>query len=176
MLSQPARVLQKIPFTLTALTLIAGCAGQQIDDGAAIHRSTLPTVRDSHTAGDASLGTTVARIAARQTGTPYRYGGSTTSGFDCSGLVHYAYAQAGVSLPRTTAALWRYAQPVARPELRPGDILFFDIDGKVSHVGLYLGGERFVHAPSSGRVVTIARLDSDFYRQAFIRAGRPWKP
>lgn len=109
----------------------------------------------------------------RQVGVPYRYGGNTASGFDCSGLVHYAYANAGRRVPRTTADLWRQARPVGAENLEVGDILFFDIEGKVGHVGLYLGERRFVHAPASGREVTIEDLDSAFYRQAFVRGGRP---
>jgi cell wall-associated NlpC family hydrolase len=109
----------------------------------------------------------------RQVGVPYRYGGNTTGGFDCSGLVQYAYASAGKRLPRTTADLWRHTHPVPGEDLEVGDVLFFDIEGKVAHVGLYLGQRRFVHAPASGREVTIEDLDSAFYRQAFIRGGRP---
>ena len=120
-----------------------------------------------------SVGEQAAYIASRQVGVPYRYGGSGRSGFDCSGLVYYAYGQLGVSLPRTTAALWTSLDPVADAAIRVGDVLFFDIDGKASHVGMYLGEGRFVHAPSSGRHVTVARLDRGFYREAFIRAGRP---
>lgn len=104
---------------------------------------------------------------------PYRYGGNGRKGFDCSGLVHYAYAKAGKQVPRTTATLWRAMQPVGEHDLRVGDVLFFDIAGKVSHVGMYIGKRRFVHAPSTGREVTIAELDSDFYEQAFLRGGRP---
>jgi cell wall-associated NlpC family hydrolase len=109
----------------------------------------------------------------RQVGVPYRYGGSTASGFDCSGLVQYAYANAGRRVPRTTADLWRQIRPVHAENLEVGDILFFDIEGKIGHVGLYLGERRFVHAPASGREVTIEDLDSAFYRQAFVRGGRP---
>jgi cell wall-associated NlpC family hydrolase len=112
-------------------------------------------------------------VAVRQVGVPYRYGGSTTDGFDCSGLVQFAYARAGKSIPRTTADQWRRLSPVAGNDLRVGDLLFFRIDGRISHVGLYLGRGRFVHAPSSGREVTIAELNSDFYRSAFVRGGRP---
>jgi cell wall-associated NlpC family hydrolase len=64
-------------------------------------------------------------------------------------------------------------EPVPDRDLEVGDVLFFNIEGKVSHVGLYLGSGRFVHAPATGREVTIAELDSDFYRNAFIRGGRP---
>ncbi|MBT8099197.1 MAG: C40 family peptidase [Gammaproteobacteria bacterium] len=109
----------------------------------------------------------------RQLGVPYRYGGSNPNGFDCSGLVHYSYNKAGKSVPRTTGALWDDARPVAEANLRAGDLLFFRISGKMSHVGLYIGGGRFVHAPSSGKRVTVADLQSDFYSSALIRAGRP---
>ena len=112
-------------------------------------------------------------VAVRQLGVPYRYGGATEQGFDCSGLVQFAYARAGKGVPRTTAAQWQTARPVVATDLRVGDLLFFRIDGKISHVGLYLGDRRFVHAPSSGREVTIANLDADYYRKTFVRGGRP---
>jgi cell wall-associated NlpC family hydrolase len=121
----------------------------------------------------ANAGARAAAIAARQVGVPYRYGGRSADGFDCSGLVHYAYARAGKAVPRTTGQLWRQLRPVHSGELLAGDVLFFDIAGKVSHVGLYLGRGRFVHAPSSGREVTVAQLDAPYYREAFVRAGRP---
>lgn len=112
-------------------------------------------------------------VAVRQVGVPYRYGGTTTRGFDCSGLVQFAYASAGKRIPRTTAAQWRQLAPVSAKDLRVGDLLFFRIGGRVSHVGLYLGSGRFVHAPSTGREVTIAELGAEFYRRAFVRGGRP---
>lgn len=111
--------------------------------------------------------------AVRQIGVPYVYGGSSVRGFDCSGLVQYAYSQAGKRIPRTTAGQWQTLRPVDRDELRVGDVLFFRIEGKIAHVGLYLGDQRFVHAPSSGREVTVAGLDSDYYRRALVRGGRP---
>mgnify|MGYP001820011433 CR=1 FL=1 len=120
-----------------------------------------------------SVGEQAAVIAVRQVGVPYQYGGSNTRGFDCSGLVHYAYANAGLSIPRTTTEQWRRLTPVSANNVQVGDLLFFRIDGKVSHVGMYLGNRRFVHAPSSGRDVTTASLDTDFYRRAFVRAARP---
>ncbi|MDX1403634.1 MAG: C40 family peptidase [Woeseiaceae bacterium] len=120
-----------------------------------------------------SVGAQAAGIAARQVGVPYRYGGSTPSGFDCSGLAQYAYSKAGRRIPRTTGDQWRHLSPVPKSRLAVGDLLFFRIEGKISHVGLYLGHGRFVHAPKSGRTVSIEYLDSDFYRRAFVRGGRP---
>ena len=120
-----------------------------------------------------TAGRRAADIAVRQVGVPYLYGGSDPQGFDCSGLVHYAYRNAGKSLPRTTGGLWQGLDVVGDADMQVGDILFFRIEGKMSHVGLYLGDGRFVHAPSSGRHVGLADLNSTFYRKAFIRAGRP---
>ncbi|MDJ0699839.1 MAG: C40 family peptidase [Woeseiaceae bacterium] len=120
----------------------------------------------------ADPGSVAAGVAYQQVGVPYRYGGHSPSGFDCSGLVHYSYSQAGINVPRTTSALWQRSTPVDQNDLRVGDILFFNVAGKMSHVGLYLGKRRFVHAPSSGKTVTIGTLDSPYYSTAFIRAGR----
>lgn len=119
-----------------------------------------------------SPGERAAAVALDQVGVRYRYGGNGPRGFDCSGLVHYAYGQAGLVVPRTTGQLWAAAAEVDRGDLRAGDLLFFNIKGKMSHVGMYLGGRRFVHAPQSGRTVSVASLDAPFYRNALLRAGR----
>ena len=121
---------------------------------------------------EASAGHRAALAALAQVGVPYRYGGQSPTGFDCSGLVHYAYLEAGVSTPRTTRQLWSAARTIEQDELKPGDLLFFRIDGKMSHVGMYLGERRFVHAPQSGRRVSVASLEMPFYRQALIRTAR----
>ncbi len=118
------------------------------------------------------LGQEAADAALEQLGAPYRYGGAGPDGFDCSGLVQYAYRLAGKSVPRTTLQLWSHTSTVLRDELEPGDLLFFSIAGKMQHVGLYVGDDRFVHAPSSGRTVTLASLSSEYYRETFLRAGR----
>jgi cell wall-associated NlpC family hydrolase len=96
-----------------------------------------------------------ASIALRYLGVPYVYGGASPSGFDCSGLVMYVYAQLGISLPHYTVAQWNAAQPVSSPA--PGDLVFFN---GLGHVGIYLGGGRFVNAPHTGSVVRIDSISS----------------
>ncbi|HEV7477534.1 MAG TPA: C40 family peptidase [Burkholderiales bacterium] len=111
--------------------------------------------------------------ALKMVGKPYRYGGASPAGFDCSGLVQYSYKQAGVSLPRATDAQLRISQPLRGQHLRRGDLLFFDQEGKKkSHVGIYLGDGRFVHAPSSGKIVRTDRLDSAFWKKHLSEVRR----
>ena len=129
--------------------------------------------RQPATALNGDAGYQAAAAALQQVGTPYQFGGATPKGFDCSGLVQYAYSRAGKRVPRTTGQLWAQLQPIPPRDLQPGDVLFFRIEGKMSHVGLYLGDARFVHAPSTGRTVSVALLDAPFYRASLIRAGRP---
>lgn len=117
--------------------------------------------------------TRAADIAAGMTGIPYRYGGASPRGFDCSGLVHYSYKRAGVPLPRTTEGQREAVRRVGRHELKKGDLLFFHQEGKrFSHVGLYLGDGRFVHAPSTGKRVRVDELEDAYWRQHFAGAGR----
>jgi murein DD-endopeptidase len=111
--------------------------------------------------------------AMKMVGKPYRYGGSSPAGFDCSGLVQYSYKQAGVALPRSTDDLLRTSTPLRGMHLRRGDLLFFDQEGKKkSHVGIYLGEGRFVHAPSSGKAVRTDRLDSPYWKKHLAEARR----
>lgn len=168
MIAQPLRAV-RVGAGLVVLAWLAGCASgsgpARIDAAGQPGRVAVAPATD--------VGTRAARIALGQVGVPYRYGGTGPSGFDCSGLVHYAYLNAGKAVPRTSEQLWNGTAAVARHELRPGDVLFFEIDGKMQHVGLYVGDDRFVHAPSSGRTVSVASLAASFYEQAYLRAGRP---
>lgn len=172
MSSLPARFVCRL-LIVTGIAVLLGACGheqvRQLPDGGKGTRQSKPVA----VAKPRSAGEQAAIVAVRQVGVPYRYGGSTVKGFDCSGLVQYAYSRAGKSIPRTTTDQWRQLSPVADDNLRVGDLLFFRIDGRISHVGLYLGSRRFVHAPASGREVTIAELDSGYYRKAFVRGGRP---
>jgi cell wall-associated NlpC family hydrolase len=90
-------------------------------------------------------------------GTPYVWGGSSSRGFDCSGLVQYAAASAGITVPRTSRVQATVGTPVSRADLQPGDLVFFY--NPVGHVGIYLGGGKMVHAPTSGDVVRVADVD-----------------
>ncbi|MEO5632533.1 C40 family peptidase [Gaiella sp.] len=103
----------------------------------------------------ASLGARAVRIAARELGTPYRYGGMSPSGFDCSGLIAYVYGKLGVVLPHNAAAQFGHGRPVSRSHLRPGDLVFFH---GLGHVGLYIGGGKIIHSPQSGERVEIQNL------------------
>ena len=112
-------------------------------------------------------------MALAQIGTPYRYGGETPAeGFDCSGLVQYSYGATGHRVPRTARAQRAAARGTPHGQLRPGDLVFFEIGtAKSPHVGIYLGEERFLHAPSSGGHVRIDRLDSNYWRRQFSGGG-----
>lgn len=116
----------------------------------------------------------VVMVAAAMLGTPYKWGGMTPEdGFDCSGLVHYSYLQAGVELPRTSLQQYKFSHSVRLATLKPGDLLFFDLNKeRVSHVGIYLGDNRFVHAPRTGKDVMITSLDNRFWKQRLVSAGR----
>ena len=119
-------------------------------------------------ASDAAAG-----YAQKMVGKPYRYGGAAPSGFDCSGLVMFSYRQAGVALPHSTDRQREISRSVSRSSLRRGDLVFFDLEGKKnSHVGIYLGDGRFVHAPSSGKHVRTDSLDAPFWRKHFSEARR----
>lgn len=112
-------------------------------------------------------------IAHDMIGAPYRYGGADPRGFDCSGLVYYAYRNAGIEISRTTSDQYRQTKRVHLSELRPGDLIFFAISrNKPSHVGIYAGEGKFIHAPSSNKRVSYAYLDDFYWKEKFIGTGR----
>lgn len=112
-------------------------------------------------------------IAYDMLGAPYRYGGASPRGFDCSGLVYYSYRKAGIHVPRTTQAQFRGAQRVKKSELQEGDLVFFKLTrANVSHVGIYTGRGNFIHAPSSGKHVRYGSLKDSYWRDHLVAAGR----
>jgi murein DD-endopeptidase len=154
-----------VKLVLTILVLaLAGCASAPYRAPAASSGATRPT---------AELREQAATHAQRMIGKPYRYGGSSPAGFDCSGLVLYSYKQAGLSLPHQTAQQRSASRPIKLAELRPGDLLFFNQEGKkFGHVAIYVGGGKFVHAPSSGKSVKTDRLDSPYWKKHLSEARR----
>lgn len=114
--------------------------------------------------------------AIQMVGAPYRWGGSTPDGFDCSGLVQYVFSSAGLRLPRTADAQQKAAVPVPLDDAVAGDLLFFRDGGRTSHVAIYLGDGRFVHAPSTGKQVSLDSFGNSYWRARFDRAGRVAAP
>jgi cell wall-associated NlpC family hydrolase len=115
----------------------------------------------------------IIHTATKSLGTPYRWGGHTPGqGFDCSGLVFYAYQRAGIHVPRTARQQFRQGKRIHRHQLLPGDLIFFTIlDKKTNlHVGIYAGDNRFIHAPGRGRSVTNADLNAPYFRQTYAGA------
>ena len=115
-----------------------------------------------------TLGGQAVAIAEQYLGVPYVWGGASPSGFDCSGLVMYVYGRLGVSLPHNAAAQYSMGTPVPRDALEPGDLVFFD---GLGHVGIYVGGGSFIHAPHTGTVVQISSL-SGWYSSEYVGAKR----
>jgi murein DD-endopeptidase len=159
------------PALLALLTLLAsGCA--PFRPGAPSD----PAASEQSSASQQGVGAVIVQQALAQVGAPYRYGGADPArGFDCSGLVSYAYSRAGFSVPRTAAAQFAAARKVDPAALRAGDLVFFRLvpgSRDVTHVGIYTGQRRFVHAPQTGRNVGEASLDDPYYRERFAGAGR----
>jgi len=177
---------------VTASTLLAGCAGmptsQQQTAGEQIgylpaqlpakgRKQPLPKQPLAALPGGTgprTASTEAVIQAIAQLGTPYDWGGSNTKeGFDCSGLTHYIYSAANIDIPRTARAQYRATKHVSRRKLRPGDLVFFRLHGHhVDHVGVYVGNQRFIHAPRTGKHVSFARLNNHYWSRHFVAGGR----
>lgn len=126
--------------------------------------------------GKGNLRTELVSTARRFLGVPYRWGGeSARNGFDCSGLTMVVYRLNGLNLPRNSAWQFDHGRPVGKKDLKRGDLVFFATNGgrRVSHVGMYIGEDRFIHAPRAGRNVSIARLSNSYFRKRFL-GGRTY--
>jgi cell wall-associated NlpC family hydrolase len=152
---------------------LAGCANQSVRLAETEPEPADATVPVVINASDRASG--VAMQALSHLGTPYRVGGlSPQTGFDCSGLVAYAYREgAGLVLPRNTFDLSHLGEPVERSALRPGDLVFYNTQRReYSHVGIYLGEDRFIHAPSNGGEVRVESLRADYWVRRYNGARR----
>jgi cell wall-associated NlpC family hydrolase len=111
----------------------------------------------------------VVEIAMQYLGVPYVWGGASPSGFDCSGFAMYVFAQVGVSLPHHAASQYGMGTPVSKEQLQPGDLVFFN---GLGHMGIYIGGGQFIHAPHTGDVVKISSLSDSWYASTWVGGRR----
>jgi cell wall-associated NlpC family hydrolase len=149
---------RRTSFAVVLLLAITACSKQVLS----------PDLPATTSASEESRNATAARLATRYLGAPYVWAGGSPSGFDCSGLVMYAFGQVGVAIPHNAAQQFRLGTPVDRGRLIPGDVVFFN---QLRHNGIYLGDGRFVHSAKPGGV-KIARLDDDWFRTRWVGARR----
>ena len=165
---RPAKLSLRL-FVLAAAAALTACASAP--ESPAPPRAAVPVAPQSNT--QLSLGDAVAELAMRMVGAQYRYGGANPNeGFDCSGLVFYTYTQTGFSVPRTSQELFRAARKIPLDNAGAGDLMFFQDQAKLSHVGIYLGDGKFVHAPAAGQRVAVASIESPYYQQHLVAVGR----
>jgi len=149
---------QLLPCVLSLLFLLSACGRAPVR----------PVQGYTPAAGEKAAETAIAMI-----GRPYQFKGDTPSGFDCSGLVRYSYLTAGVDLPHGTSSLKNISKPVGLGSARKGDLVFFIQEGKkYSHVGLYLGKNTFVHAPSTGGKVRKDSLTDPYWKKNYLDTRR----
>jgi putative modified peptide len=147
-----------------------GTAGPNAGEAAAALQSATGGANPYVQGGYSTAGVQALTIAEKYIGTPYHWGGDTPqTGFDCSGLVEYSYAQLGIHVPRVAADQFNVGEHISNVnDLKPGDIVFFkDSTGYVHHEGLYIGNHMFLHAPHTGDVVKISSLDEPYYKEQF---------
>jgi cell wall-associated NlpC family hydrolase len=167
-----------LAFALAAMVFACATAGanSELPPKVKRHAPTAPThraptrVRKPKPKPKPTVGERVARIALRAVGVPYQWGGtSPASGFDCSGLVYWAYGRLGIALPHSSYALYSEGHGVARSKKKAGDVLVFS---GLGHVGLYVGHGRMVHAPHSGALVEVVKLGSSHYGSRIVGIRR----
>lgn len=166
---------RSIAMLAIAIALLSGCGHDEVRRTRSHAATVSPRVWPRTEPADPAAANAVLMRAISLVGTPYRYGGNTPEGgFDCSGLVNYVYRDMlDLRLPRTSRDLAAYQGPRISPDhLTTADLVFFGSSGKVSHVGIYVGEGRFVHAPSTGGTVRLDRLDGPYWRDHYSGAKR----
>ncbi len=157
-----------------AVAALAGCASSPERQSWPPESPRNPAAAGGDLVQAPTPGVLAAANASKLIGVPYRFGGASPErGFDCSGLVQYSYAEAGVSLPHNTEQLRVYSEHVSLDSLRPGDLIFFNLEEKKnSHVAIYAGDGTFVHAPSTGKDVRRDSLASPYWRKRISDSRR----
>jgi peptidoglycan DL-endopeptidase CwlO len=150
--------------TLAAQSQIVGVTAAAPSSDTSTDPTTVAVAAPTSSVGGGAVG-----MALSEVGKPYVWAASGPDSFDCSGLVAYAYAAVGVSLPHSSYAQWDMGVPVSKDELQPGDLVFFD---GLGHVGMYVGGGQFVHAPHTGTDVQVSDLNSGWYAASYVGARR----
>jgi cell wall-associated NlpC family hydrolase len=172
-------------FVLAMTTMLGACASTGAvprpfpTPGAPPPTSTDDATRRTAPADPATLlsgamdGYSISSTALSLRGAPYRNGGSDPTGFDCSGFVKYVFEQYGIAMPREVRRQFEVGANVDTSALEPGDLVFFStVAPGASHVGIAVGGDQFVHAPSSSGVVRVERLSADYWSSRFVGAKR----
>jgi len=131
-------------------------------------------VSPQHLRNENSIRRSIVKTAENFIGIPYRWGGSSSQGFDCSGLTMTVYRLNGLNLPRSSRQQWKVGKPVLRSQLSKGDLVFFATSGwkKISHVGIYKGNNKFIHASGTGKKIRIDSLSGKYYRSRYVGARK----
>ncbi|MCS7464572.1 C40 family peptidase [Paenibacillus doosanensis] len=126
----------------------------------------------SFQAGSAFAETPLSQAVNEELGVPYKWAGTTTKGFDCSGYTSFVFAKFDIDLPHTSKGQAEIGTTVAQDDLRPGDLVFYNTDGKgISHVGIYVGDGKFYHS-ATNKGVTVTKLSDSYYTKRFVTAKR----
>lgn len=162
--------LNKFRQSLILLVLafvLAGCASNQ-----SLRPQTAAQTVNEYASPETGKTDRLWQVYERYAGVPYQYGGTSAEGFDCSGFITTAFREGlNQQLPRTTAQMLRFGEVVAPDQIQPGDLVFFRIGGKEQHAGIYMGGDRFMHASTSVGV-TLSELDGYYWKDRFTQARR----
>ncbi|MGN1116538.1 MAG: NlpC/P60 family protein [Candidatus Ornithomonoglobus sp.] len=149
-------------------------ARQNAKNASSVYVTTDGSASSAASSSSSSRGQAIVNSAMKYLGVPYVWGGTSPSGFDCSGLVQYVCRQNGISVPRVAASQRGAGQYVSRENLQPGDLVFFSHGGGVSHVGIYVGNGNMIHAPQTGDVVKISSIETSYRISSYAGAVRVW--